>query len=230
MLDRPGVRLAQIEGNPFQDAVRSVAAAAGLRFVANAVLDDAGRLIAVAYGDPVAVHDHLTGIARRLSTVTIPGQVEIAVAGVGSPKDVNLYQASRAASYLQFAPTPVVRPGGVLIVPATCPEGAGEGVGERRFEEAMSTHRPAEIVRDARLHGIRPGEQRAYVMARVLEEVTVIFVGLDEPAVAERMGFQTAASVQDALARAVETVGTPANALLVPHALLTLPVVAGGAD
>ncbi|HEU5431630.1 MAG TPA: lactate racemase domain-containing protein, partial [Thermomicrobiales bacterium] len=138
MLDLPGTRLARIDGNPFQQAVRRVGAAAGLAFVGNAVLDDHGRPVAIAYGPPDAVHDELAALAGRLYTAPIPAQVDVAVAGVGYPKDANLYQASRAASYLQFAPTPVVRPGGAIVLPALCPEGAGEGVGERRFLAAMS--------------------------------------------------------------------------------------------
>ncbi|MFM9107628.1 MAG: lactate racemase domain-containing protein, partial [Chloroflexota bacterium] len=107
MLDREGTRLAQLAGNPFQEAVREVSRRAGLRFAGNAVLDDHGRMVAVAYGAPAAVQDHLAEFARPLFTTPILRQVDIAVAGVGYPKDVNLYQASRAASYLQFAPTPV---------------------------------------------------------------------------------------------------------------------------
>lgn len=228
MLDQPGTRLAQVAGNPFQDAVRRVAAASGLAFVGNAILDDAGRPVAVAYGAPEAVHDHLTERAGPLFTVPIPAQVDIAVAGVGHPKDANLYQASRAASYLQFAPTPVVRPGGVVIIPAACPEGAGDGVGEQRFLAAMSAPGgPAAVVARARRDGIRPGEQRAFVMARVLADVAVIVAGIADPALADAVGFLPAADLDRALALAVDRVGTPATALVVPHALLTLPIVQG---
>src|SRR5207247_1938 len=118
MLDLPGTRLARLAGNPFQEAVRQVARAANLAFVANIVMDDEGQPVAIAYGEPAAVQDHLAELASKLYEVAIPVQVDIAVAGVGYPKDANLYQASRAASYLQFAPTPVVRRGGVIIIPA----------------------------------------------------------------------------------------------------------------
>lgn len=226
MLDLPGTRLAQLIGNPFQAAVRRVAAAAKVRFVANIVMDDDGRSIAIAYGAPEAVQDHLAALASRLCTVAIPGQVDIAVAGVGYPKDANLYQVSRAASYLQFAPTPVVRKGGVIIIPAECPEGAGEGVGERRFRAAMGVPGGiAEVIRRARAEGIRPGEQRAYVTARVLEDVHVIVAGVRDPAEAAAVGFLSGADMDSALARAVGLVGAPATALVVPHALLTLPIV-----
>src|SRR5579884_4230148 len=72
MLDRPGTRLARVAGNPFQEAERRVAQAAGLAFVANAVLDDAGQPVAIAYGAPEAVHDRLAALAASLYTVPIP--------------------------------------------------------------------------------------------------------------------------------------------------------------
>ena len=226
MLDQPGTRLAQLDGNPFQQAVRHVAAAAGLAFVGNAVLDEDGRVVAVAYGAPEAVHDHLAGLAGPLFTAPIPEQVDIAIAGVGYPKDANLYQASRAASYLQFAPVPVVRPGGVIVIPAACPEGAGEGAGEQRFFAAMTAPGgPETVIERARREGIRPGEQRAYVMARVLQDVTVVVAGMEQPEVARAMGFVPARDLDEALAIAAARTGTPASVLVVPHALLTLPIV-----
>jgi nickel-dependent lactate racemase len=228
MLDLPGTRLAQLAGNPFQEAVRAVAKAARLAFVANVVMDDHDRLVAIGYGAPEAVQDHLAEIAAGMYTAEIPGQVDIAVAGVGYPKDVNLYQASRAASYLQYGPVPVVRDGGVIIIPAACPEGAGEGAGEQRFREAMQHPGGlAAIITEARASGIRPGEQRAYIMASVFSRVSVIVAGAEHPDEARAMGFLTAADIESALEQAADVVGRPASALIVPHALLTLPVVAG---
>lgn len=226
-LDQPGTRLAKLAGNPFQEAVRRVAKAANVAFVINTVLSDEGQPVAIAAGPPEATQNYLAEIAGGMYTTEIPAQVDIAVAGVGYPKDANLYQASRAASYLQFAPTPVVRKGGVVVLPAGCPEGAGQGSGEERFRDAMrDPGGPAAIIAKARRDGIRPGEQRAYVMARVLEDVTVIVAGAENPAEIESMGFLTAPSIEDALVRASEIVGMPANCLVVPHALLTLPIVA----
>ncbi len=226
MLDDPNTRLANVTTNPFQQAVRRVARAAGLDFVANAVLDAEGRPIAIAYGAPEPVHDHLTVIARRTMTVDVPHQYDIAVAGVGYPKDENLYQASRAASYLQFAPTPVVRDGGTIIIPARCPEGPGHGAGERRFAETMQHPGGlAAIIAEARAAGIRPGAQRAYVMAQVLSRVDVIIVGADDPEPIRALGFQTAATVEAAIAVTRDRLGSSLRALVVPHALTTLPIV-----
>lgn len=224
-LDQEGTRLARLEGNPFQEAVRRVARAARVAFVTNAVLDDAGELVAVAAGPPEGTQDHLARIAGELYTIPIERQVDVAVAGVGHPKDANLYQASRAASYLQFAPIPVVRPGGSIILPAACPEGAGEGAGERRFAATMCSGSPAEIIAHVRANGIAPGEQRAYVMAQVLASVRVIVVGAERPEELESMGFATAPTIEVALAIEQARLGDAGRALVVPHALTTLPIV-----
>ena len=147
-VDHPGTRLGRIEGNPFHEAVTEAARRAGLRFILNVVLDDDKRLLRVTAGDPEEAFQDLVAFARSVYEVPIPQQYDIAIGGVGFPKDSNLYQASRAPSYLFFAPTCVVRPGGYFIIPARCEEGAGSGVGEQRF-----------LVGDARCagHPVHPG-------------------------------------------------------------------------
>ena len=229
MLDQPGTRLAQLAGNPFQDAVREVARRSGLGFVANVIKNTSGEIVDIAYGAPEAVHDRLAGVARTYMTASIPHQVDVAIAGVPAPKDTNLYQVSRAASYLQFAPTPVVKPGGTTIMPARCEEGVGEGTGEQRFAAVMRhPDGPVGIIRDARANGIQAGAQRAYIMAQVLEQVSVVVAGSSSPEAFAGMGFGTSPDVETALAELVpEHAGTTRSLLVAPYALQTLPIVQG---
>ena len=146
------------------------------------VCDGDHRPVAVRAGAPTPTFEALVALARDLYTVPVPQVYDFAVAGVGWPKDTNLYQASRAASYLAFAPTPVVRPGGAFIIPARCEEGAGAGAGEVRFFQAISEAPSIQwILDDARAHGYPPGQQRAFVMAKVLEQHPVIIVGAEHP-------------------------------------------------
>jgi len=228
MIDQPGTRLGQIEGNPFHEAITEAALRAGLRFIVNVVLDEQKRVAYVRAGEPQATFEQLVAFARTLYEVPIPRQYDVAVAGVGYPKDANLYQASRAASYLFFAPLPVIKPGGYFIVPAPCGEGAGEGVGEQRFLKAMQEAPDARaILDDAREHGYPPGQQRAFVMAKVLEQAQVIIVGAEDPDLIRSAKFLAAPTMEDALALIAEELGDGLDALIVPHALLTLPIVQG---
>jgi nickel-dependent lactate racemase len=229
-VDHPGTRLGRIEGNPFHEAVTEAARRAGLRFILNVVLDDDKRVLRVAAGDPEFAFQDLVAFARSVYEVPIPRQYDIAIGGVGFPKDSNLYQASRAPSYLFFAPTCVLRPGGFFIIPARCEEGAGSGVGEQRFLAAMRDAPSIEfILEDARRSSYPPGQQRAFVMAKVLEHTRVVIVGSECPDLVAACKMIPAATVEEALGIAARELGKSCDVLIVPHALLTLPVVESGA-
>jgi len=225
-VDHPGTRLGQIEGNPFHDAITEVARRANLRFILNVVLDDDKRILRVTGGNPEYAFQDLVSFAKSVYEVPINRQYDIVIGGVGFPKDVNIYQASRAPSYLYFAPTPVVRPGGFFIIPARCEEGAGMGVGEQRFLAAMRDAPDVQfILDDARKNGYPPGQQRAFVMAKVLEETNVIIVGSECPDLVAACKMIPAATMEDALKFAASKLGPACNVLIVPHAMLTLPVL-----
>jgi nickel-dependent lactate racemase len=226
MLDHPGTRLGRIAGNPFHEAITEAARRAGLRFIVNTVQDDLKRVVHVRAGEPQSTFQELVALAKTIYEVPVPQQYDVAVAGVGFPKDANLYQASRAASYLFFAPTPVVKPGGFFILPAPCGEGAGEGVGEQRFLKAMQdAPNVAFILDDARKHGYPPGQQRAFVMAKVLEQNDVIVVGAEDPDLVRSAKLSVAPTMEAAFAIVAHKLGHDLDVLVVPHALLTLPIV-----
>jgi nickel-dependent lactate racemase len=225
-VDHPGTRLGRIEGNPFHEAVTEAARRENLRFILNVVLDDEKRILRVAAGDPEEAFQDLVSFARSVYEVSIPQQYDIAIGGVGFPKDSNLYQASRAPSYLFFAPTCILRPGGYFIIPARCEEGAGSGVGEQRFFSAMrDMPNIKSILDDARTHGYPPGQQRAFVLAKVLEQTKVIIVASECPEIVSACKMIPAATMDEAIRIAAGDRGASCDVLIVPHALLTLPVV-----
>ena len=226
-LEDPGVRLGRIEGNPFHETVTEIARRAGLRFCINVVTDDHERVVAVASGHPDAVLADLVVKAAAIYTQPIAKQYDIVIAGVGAPKDVNLYQASRAATYLRFAPTPVVREGGSIILPAKLEEGAGEGAGEQRFLRALeSAESPAAVVEAARRH-FEGGEQRAVMVALTLQHCQIVVAASEAPEIVRLAKLRAAVDVEEALDIAYEHIGRPqrASVLLVPRAIHTLPVV-----
>jgi nickel-dependent lactate racemase len=228
MLDQPGTRLGRIEGNPFHQAVTEIADKAGLRFILNVVLDDGGSVVSLAAGEPELAFRQLVRSARSYYEVGIPRQFDVVIGGVGHPKDVNLYQASRVPTYLFFAPTPVVRQGGTMIIPAPGQEGVGQGLGEKRFHEIMkSAEGPSEILKAARKDGYPAGGQRAFVLAKVLEACEVVVVGCEHPALVEELKMIPFRDMAEALRFVQRKHGRGADVLVVPHALHTLPVVGG---
>lgn len=227
MVDHPGTRLGLIGGNPFHEAITEAAQRASLRFILNAVLDEANRPVAIHGGEPEAAFEKLVSVAQRLYTVPVPHQFDVVIGGVGFPKDSNLYQASRAPSYIFFAPTPVLRQGGVLITPARCEEGAGKGIGEQRFYEQMrAAPDMSALLEKMRREGYGPGAQRAFIMAKVMEVNPVVIVGSEFPEIVKETKMIPATTIQEALEFAVSHMGrSDLDVLIIPHALLTLPFI-----
>ncbi len=232
MLDQPGTRLGAIDGNPFQAFVRQAGQRIGLAYVVNVLLDEAGQIAAAAAGQPEPVHDTLVEQARRIFEVEVPRPAHLALAGVEGPKAANLYQASRAATYLALAGQTPLLPGAPILLPAPIPEGAGQGTGEQRFYEILSqAESPAALIEELRRTGFPAGAQRAYILGQVLANHPVIVVGAAYPEIVRACHMHPVPDMAAGLALA-ETLARrhfdrpapePLDFLVVPHALLTLP-------
>jgi nickel-dependent lactate racemase len=62
-------------------------------------------------------------------------------------------------------------------------------------------------------------------MAKVLEKAHVVVVGSEQPEVIRDCKMIPAASMDEALAMAARELGEGLDVLVVPHAMLTLPIV-----
>lgn len=229
-LEDPGVRLAVTDGNPFLETARWAGERAGLRFVVNVALDSAGRIVQVAAGHPEEVHARLSRWVGERAVVPVGAPCPIVIGAAGHPKDSNLYQATRIPTYLCFGRRPVVSKGGVLIVVARCPEGAGQGAGERLFQEMLEKGgSPADIVARARRDGYPAGGQRAVMVAWALQQAAIAFVGTEDPELPTRLGLESFATIEEAVAWARARTGSR-SVLAVPQALTTLPESSGTAS
>jgi nickel-dependent lactate racemase len=216
LLGQDGVRLGRVEDNPFRAFLDRAGRAAGVDFCLNVTHGPAGIMDASA-GDPEAVVWDLADSAREALSVEIEREYDAVVAGVGAPKDANLYQTSRAATYVILGATNPLRTGGGVVIPATLPEGAGEGRGEQRFYEWLSEADDAEALYEQMREGYEPGAQRAFVLARALREHDVWITGSDDPDVVEECLLHAAEGVEDAI-------DPGSDVLVVPDALNTLLV------
>lgn len=225
-LDDDGTRLGKVVGNPFQNFLRQAGELIGQSWAVNVLLSADYEILELAAGRPNDVHDELVAKGRQLYEVEVPhSDYDIAVAGIGAPKDVNLYQATRGATYLGLSAKPVIRRGGVLIVPAPLPEGGGQGQGERNFMQMMHRFGPTrEMMGYLRETGFRPGDQRAFMVAKLRQYYRLIIVGSPKQLVFEA-NLDHADTMDEAFYAAQKMVRTDTPKLLiVPHSLQTLPV------
>jgi len=216
MLGRDGVRLGRIEGNPFRELIDRAGDLVGPDFCLNVTHTPAGILDAAAGNHRAVVHE-LAASAREALSVPVAEEYDAVIAGVGAPKDANLYQASRAATYVALGDRNPLKPGGRVVVPAELPEGAGRGTGEKRFHRRLRGADDAASLYEEMLQGYEPGAQRAFVTARVLRDHDVYVTNSRHPEVVE----ECLMHARDYVAEAVEP---GSDVLVVPDALNTLLV------
>jgi nickel-dependent lactate racemase len=223
MLEQSGVGVGCISGNPFRLTIDEIGRRAGLRFILNCVLDPEGCPVDLAAGEPGAVFNYLAEKSRQLSTINIKHPYKMVITGAGYPKGANLYQLSRAASYLAWRPKPVVVKGGLIILAARCEEGIGGGLAERGFYELMSqAENPAGIISRLKTGNSVPGGQRAYVMAQVLKHCRVILAGSRCSGPVKAVGFIPAKDMPQAFMLAQEMIGVQNEVLIVPQGMQTI--------
>ncbi|WP_266077947.1 lactate racemase domain-containing protein [Haladaptatus caseinilyticus] len=216
MLSHDGVRLGRIEDNPFRETLDRAGDLLGLDFCLNVTHGPQGVLGASAGHHRDVVAD-LAEIAKEVLSVPVEGEFDAVVAGVPDAKATNLYQATRAATYVVLGDRNPLRSGGRVVVPAELSEGAGEGRGERRFYDRLAgASDPASLYEELR-SGYEPGAQRAFVVARALRDHDVYIAGSDHPTIVEDCLMNARESVADA-------VDPGSDVLVVPNALETLLV------
>ena len=216
MLANAGVRLGRVEDNPFREAVDRAGDEIGLDFCLNVTHGPSGFLGASA-GQPRAVVRDLASVGREALSVPVSGAYDAVLAGVGAPKDANLYQTTRAATYVVLGDRNPLRSGGRVVIPAELPEGAGEGTGERRFYDRLGGADSADALYDEMRTGYEPGAQRAFVVARALRDHDVFVTDSQHPEIVEDCLMQARENVADA-------VEPGSDVLVVPDALNTLLV------
>ena len=119
----PRATFGVLEGNPVHDPVRAIAAATGVTFAVDVLIDGRHR-ITHAFGGPVLeMHAVACRTARDVAMRPVPGPFDIVITtNSGYPLDRNLYQAVKGMA----AAATVVAEGGTIICAAECRDGLPE--------------------------------------------------------------------------------------------------------
>jgi nickel-dependent lactate racemase len=108
--------------NPVHLDMAEAAALVKVDFIFNVIPDGRGGIAAAVAGDLIAAHQSGCEITSRLFGIKMRQKAELVFASCGGyPKDINLYQASKAL----VNAAQLVQKGGYLILFAECKEGIG---------------------------------------------------------------------------------------------------------
>lgn len=207
--------------NPMRRAVCAVARRAGLSFIVNVVMLEDGRIVDLVAGDPEAAHRAGVEACRAVYGVSIPEPADIVIAEA-YPCDIDLRQAIKAICAADI----VCRDGGVIILPAACPE----GVAPQFPEFARLGFRNPEHLFQAVEQGAYRNKLLAYTLVaigRIIDQRVksiLISPGISR-AETERMGFHFAPDLPSAERLARSLVAREPRYLVLRQASILWPVL-----
>jgi nickel-dependent lactate racemase len=202
-----------------RDDIEEAGAMVGADFILNVVLDEHQRIVRAVAGHPVLAHREGCAALDAFGRATIDRPADVVVIGAGgSPKDINLYQAQKALDNGRH----IVRPGGILLLVAECPE----GLGHHTFEEWMRD--PGGL--DAILNRIRRefviGGHKAAAVALAMKRAAIYLVSSLPRDLAGSLGFVPFSTLATAMAAALGAVGPDPLVAVLPEGGSVLPSVA----
>lgn len=208
-LEKSGAIPGNVDGNLFQETLWEIVKPIPFDFSVNVIVNEEGKIIELGVGKPRAVFDNMVMKAREIFEYEVEKGFDIAFLGVPYPKDINLYQATRAATYQALSDRPVMKRDGIINLICSCPEGIGKGVGESRFREKMLKFpNPAAILLSMTGKQTMPGEQRAFMVAKAMMKNNINIFGSSIPnRELQNMGFLVQNLIQfDMFNRDIRTV------------------------
>ncbi len=204
--------------NPVREDIEEAAAMVGIDFLLNVVLDEHKQILLAVAGDAVKAHQAGCDFLDKLYLKEIPARADIVlVSQGGTPKDINLYQTQKALDNAKHA----VKKGGVVILIGSCKE----GMGERVFEEWMTTAASPESMIQRIERDFQLGGHKAAAIALVLRDADVYLVSELAPAVVRSIFLTPFPTAQEAFDVALERFGPNATVLAMPYGGSTLPRV-----
>ncbi len=227
----PEASWGNVVGNPVHDDVRAIAAAIGVDFAFDVVLDRRQRIVRGFAGELFAMHASAVEFARSVATTAVPALFDVVVTtNAGYPLDRNLYQAVKGMS----AAAQIVRPGGLIVAAAQCRDGFPD-FGEFRTL-VLGAASVDELVATIDQGETRPDQWQVQVLARVLRRARVALhcEGLSDDEV-RAAHLEPVRDIGARVAQELAELGPGARCAVLPEGPATIPYVApvfpaGGAD
>lgn len=218
-----GDEILGVADNPVRREVEQMARQAGLRFIVNVVMDGLGRVIHVVAGDLAAAHRQGAKHSLEIWGAPLPAPADIVVSE-SYPADYDLWQAAKGIYSAERA----VREGGVVVLITPCPH----GVSDEHPEVARLGYHGLERVKamlDKKEIADRVAAAHLVHVGRVIRDKgrgIMVSPGI-APETQRHLGFETAATPQEALERALAMAGRNAQVAVLRQGGNVMPLVAG---
>lgn len=207
------------QGNPISEEMSEAARMVGVDFIVDCILDGQGQVGRVVIGDVEEAHTVGRAFWDSLFRVTVSGCADLVVVSAGGhPKDIDLYQSYKAL----YNAGKAVRRGGMILLVAACPDGAGNDV----FTDwAMRSKHPQDVVDIFAREGFKLGGHKALYLAKDLQRAEIYLLSEANHSFARRFFLQPVDSPAEVLNAARKRFGKDFRVLVIPHGAETFPVI-----
>lgn len=211
------VRTALMEGNPFNEDMMEAAEFVKPSFLFNVIVDSEGNFAAAVAGDYIKAHKKGCEILTSMDSSHIEEKAEVVIASCGGyPKDIDLYQASKALSNALEA----VVEGGTVILIAECIEGLGHMDMEHIFFNFNNNlEREQEVRREYTI-----AKFFAFIICEMAVKYNLVIVSSMEKEALKCCNITIAGTLEEALGYCNEAIEGANLIYLIPTAGSTLPV------
>ena len=218
MMVRAEAAAGNLKTNPVRRDIEEAAALCGIDYIFNVVLGEHKEILRAAAGDVTLAHRELCAFLDKIYLNELPQAADIVlVSQGGAPKDLNLYQTQKALDNARHA----VRQGGIIILIGSC----REGLGERVFEQWMTTSPSPEAMIERIGRDFQLGGHKAAAIAITLQKAKIFLVSELEDDFVRSIFLTPQPSAQAALEQAFRELGGDASVLAMPFGGSTLPRV-----
>ncbi len=218
MLTDPKATTGNLEDNPIHLDMTEAARLARTDFIVNFVRNTNKEIVTAYAGDLEQAFLEGTSFADSMGRVKIKEKADIVITSCGYPKDINLYQGTKAMVHALGA----VRDGGVLIALLECREGIGNQVFEEWAHKYLSFD---ELSHQIQTNFIMGGHKIFY-MAQGANRVHQYLISSLDPKELEQFYYVTPFnSIEKALEAAFEQVGNDSSVWAMPHGTDVLPSI-----
>ncbi len=207
-----------VADNPVRAEIEEIAAKAGLKAIANTVLDGRGRMVGCFFGHPVEAHRRGVEASDEIYCIPIDHKVDIAVVD-SHPADIDMWQAVKALEAAELA----VKPGGTIVMFSPCWEGASKEHPELEKHGYLYPSRAEAMMESGELKDLCAIAAMLHV-GKILEKMRVIVytVGLTRKQT-ETLGFEYARDPQEAVEMALRGAGSSPEVLAFKRAAEIVP-------
>ncbi len=187
---------------------------ANQQYIVNVIIDADKKVVHAVAGDANEAHAAGCRFLQQYCQVSPKKPADIAISTNGGyPLDQNMYQSVKGMTAAEAAS----KDGGIIIMVSNC----GDGHGGEGFYQALKNCESPKALMEEILKvpqgQTKPDQWEYQIQSRILIHHKVIYVMCEEyRALAEEMGFETAADVNEALGRALKEKGQDAHIAVIP--------------